>query len=122
MSVSRFRPDELRTAEIVVLGAGVAGLSAALHARGRDVVVVTKSAFGEGGSSVHAQGGVAAALGSDDSPELHAEDTITAGAGLCDPEVVQRVTEDGPARIGELLVLGTRFDCRRDGSLALGCY
>jgi L-aspartate oxidase len=120
MTGEAFRPDELRTADVVVLGAGVAGLSAALHARGRDVVLVTKNAYAEGGSSVHAQGGVAAALAEDDSPEQHAVDTIAAGAGLCDPEVVRRVTADGPARIGELLQLGTSLDRRSDGSLALG--
>jgi L-aspartate oxidase len=120
MTAEAFHPDELRTADVVVLGAGAAGLSAALHARGRGVIVITKTAFAEGGSSVHAQGGVAAALGGDDSPEQHAVDTIAAGAGLCDREVVRRVTGEGPARIGELLKIGARLDRRSDGSLALG--
>ena len=120
MSSTVFHPDELRTAEVLVLGGGVAGLSAAIHARGRAVRVVTKSAFATGGSSVLAQGGVAAALGGDDSPARHAADTIAAGAGLCDPGVVRRVTADGPRRIGELLVLGAGLDRRVDGSLALG--
>ncbi|MFV2071797.1 MAG: L-aspartate oxidase [Thermoanaerobaculales bacterium] len=112
--------SELRSAEVVVLGGGAAGLMAALHAHGREVVLVTKSAFGKGGSSVLAQGGVAAAVGGDDSPARHAEDTVAAGAGLCDPEVVWRVTGAGPERIGELLALGARFDRRADGRLALG--
>ena len=120
MSSTVFHPDELRTAEVLVLGGGVAGLSTAIHARGRAVRVVTKSAFATGGSSVLAQGGVAAALGGDDSPARHAADTIAAGAGLCDPEVVRRVTADGPRRIGELLVFGAGLDRRVDGSLALG--
>ena len=112
--------DELRSAEVLVLGGGAAGLMAALHARGREVVLVTKSRFGEGGASVLAQGGVAAALGGDDSPARHAEDTVAAGAGLCDLEVVRRVTADGPRRINELLALGARLDRCADGSFALG--
>jgi L-aspartate oxidase len=115
-----FRPAELRTAEVLVVGGGVAGLTAALHARGRDVVLVSKSRYAEGGSSVYAQGGVAAAVGAEDSPAEHAADTVMAGAGLCDEQVVARVTADGPRRIGELLVLGARLDRAADGRLALG--
>ena len=120
MQASRFRPDEIRSAEVLIVGGGVAGLSAAVHARGREVLMVGKTAFAEGGSSLLAQGGVAAALGGDDSPARHARDTIAAGAGLCDAEVVRKVTDDGPRRIGELLVLGAEFDRRGDGRLALG--
>ena len=115
-----FHPDELRSAEVLVLGGGAAGFMAALPARGRDVVLISKSAFAEGGSSVLAQGGVAAAVGGDDSPARHAGDTMAAGAGLCDPEVVRRVTGEGPRHIGELLVLGAKLDRRADGKLALG--
>ncbi len=112
-------PDELRTAEVLILGGGAAGLTAALAARDRDVVLVTKSVLGEGGSSPLAQGGVAAAVGVADSPDRHAEDTLAAGAGLCDPEVVRRVTAEGPRRLGELLLLGAHFDREDDGTLAL---
>jgi L-aspartate oxidase len=105
---------------VLIVGGGVAGLSAAVHARGREVVMVGKTAFAAGGSSLLAQGGVAAALAGDDSPAQHAQDTIAAGAGLCDAEVVRKVTADGPRRIGELLVLGAEFDRGTDGRLALG--
>jgi L-aspartate oxidase len=120
MQAQLFHPDEIRSAEVLIIGGGVAGLSAAVHARGRDVLMVGKTAFAEGGSSLLAQGGVAAALGTDDSPVRHTRDTIAAGAGLCDAEVVSRVTSEGPRRIGELLVLGANFDRRSDGRLALG--
>ncbi len=112
--------EEIRTADVVIVGDGAAGLSAALHARGRTVTIVTKSAFADGGSSPLAQGGVAAALAPDDSPARHAADTLAVGGGLCDSEVVQRVTGDGPRRIRELLALGARFDREPDGRLALG--
>ena len=120
MGTHIFTPEEIRRAEVLIIGGGVAGLSAAVHARGREVVMVGKTAFANGGSSPLAQGGVAAAIGGDDSPARHARDTIEAGAGLCDAEVVRRITEDGPGRIGELLVLGAEFDRRGDGRLALG--
>jgi L-aspartate oxidase len=120
MSAADFSPDEVRTAEVLVVGGGIAGLSAAVHARGREVLLVGKTPLASGGSSVYAQGGVAAALDLEDSPARHAEDTLAAGAGLCDDEIVRRVTAEGPRRIGELLVRGARFDRRVDGTLALG--
>lgn len=109
----------LRT-DVVVIGAGLAGMSAALHASGRRVVMLTKTAFGAGGASPLAQGGVAAALGPMDSPEVHAADTVAAGAGLCHDEVVRAITDEGPARIAELMELGALFDRRPDGEIDLG--
>jgi L-aspartate oxidase len=120
MNGRSFSSDEVRRADVVIIGGGVAGMAAALHARGRHVLMVGKTAFAEGGSSVHAQGGIAAAVGSDDSPAEHAADTLRAGVGLCDPETVRRVTAEGPVRLAELLALGARFDRAPDGRIALG--
>ena len=111
--------DTIRT-DVVIVGAGVAGLSTALHAEGLRVALLTKSEFGRGGASPLAQGGVAAAVGSGDSPEAHAVDTISAGAGLCDPEVVRTITTEGPWRIAELVESGARFDRVDNGAFRLG--
>jgi L-aspartate oxidase len=103
-------PGRYRT-DVAVVGAGVAGLYAA-HALPPhlDVVVVDKGTPGESGSSPWAQGGMAVALGPDDSPALHAADTIRAGDGLCDPAAVGTLSAEAPGRIAELLALGARFD------------
>jgi L-aspartate oxidase len=111
---------EVRTSDVVVIGSGIAGLATALYLDGRDITVLCKSAFALGGSSERAQGGVAAALGEDDSPELHASDTVRTGCGLTDPEVAALVTRDGPNRMRELLRLGAQIDREPSGSLALG--
>src|SRR5579863_8253493 len=104
--------------DVVVVGSGVAGLSAALtaapHAR---VAVVTKGALDDG-CSRFAQGGIAAAIGDGDSPELHYEDTMAAGRGLCRPEAVRVLVEEGPARIRQLIDWGVAFDTQ-DGELLL---
>ncbi len=113
-------PDRVRATDVVVVGAGVAGLAAALHADGLEVALLAKGEFARSGSSVHAQGGVAVALGADDSPDRHAGDTLRAGGGLTDPAVVRSVTAEGPARVRELVALGARLDRREDGRLALG--
>ena len=107
-------------ADVIVVGGGVAGLSAALRAEGRKVVLVTKSEYGEGGSSPYAQGGIAVAVGPDDTPEIHSGDTIEAGAGLCDERVVRAITAEGPRRFRELQAIGAEFDIRANGGLALG--
>jgi L-aspartate oxidase len=115
------RIDEVVASDVVVVGAGIAGLAAALGAGSRRrVTVLTKAPLGAGGASPWAQGGIAAAVGRDDSPELHAEDTLAAGAGIADPEVVELLTAEGPRRIERLLRLGTRFDRDARGDLALG--
>jgi L-aspartate oxidase len=119
--------DEVTAADVLVVGAGAAGLTAALGcasgAAPRRVVVLTKtpiSAAGAGGASVWAQGGVASAVGEDDDPALHAADTLAAGAGLNDARIVELLTGEGPRRIRSLLALGARFDRDPGGGLALG--
>jgi L-aspartate oxidase len=109
-----------RQADVVVIGTGVAGLATAWAARGRRVLLITKSGFAEGGSSPYAQGGIAAALGADDSADLHTADTLMAGAGLCRDEVVRSIIVEGPRRVRELMEIGARFDRREDGALSLG--
>src|SRR4051812_26997300 len=97
--------------DLLVLGSGVAGLSAALHARaaGRSVLVLTKGELSHSATR-YAQGGVAAALEEPDSAELHLHDTLVAGADLCDEDAVGVLVREGPERVRELAELGTRFD------------
>lgn len=105
--------------DLLVLGSGIAGLSAAIHAaqRGWSVGVVTKSELATSATR-YAQGGVAAALDEPDSAALHERDTVTAGAGLCDTDAVHVLVTEGPRRVRELMELGARFD-ERDGVLEL---
>src|SRR5215470_16441062 len=97
----------------LIVGAGLAGLFTALKLAPLPVTVLAARAPGGGASSVWAQGGIATALGPDDSPALHAADTLAAGAGIVDPLIAQILTEEGPARIEDLARLGVPFD--RDG-------
>jgi L-aspartate oxidase len=104
--------------DVVVVGSGIAGLSAALNAApSARVAVVTKGALDDG-CSRFAQGGIAAAVGDDDSTELHFDDTIAAGRGLCHPDAVRVLVEEGPARIRQLIEWGVAFDTQ-DGELLL---
>jgi len=100
-----------QVSDVVVAGAGVAGLSAALAAAdaGASVLVLAKASH-TSSNSYAAQGGVAAAVGPGDDPALHAADTLAAGRGLCRPSAVRLLTEEAPARIAELRSLGVRFD------------
>jgi L-aspartate oxidase len=96
--------------DLIIVGGGVAGLYAALSAADHaDVLVLSKGPL-SGSSSYHAQGGVAAALADADDPELHAEDTVRAGRGLCRASAVDVATREAPARIAELVELGVVFD------------
>lgn len=106
--------------DVVIVGAGVAGLYAATQLpSGLDVVVVDKGAPGTSGSSPWAQGGLAVAIGEDDSPALHAADTIRSGDGLCDPLAVDVLAHEAPLCLDDLLARGARFDRLRghEGSL-----
>ncbi len=104
---------------VLIVGAGLAGLFLALKLAPRRAVVLSPSPIGERSASAWAQGGLAAALGPDDDPELHARDTIAAGAGLVDPVVASLIAREGPARVLDLLALGVPFDTTPDGQLAL---
>src|SRR5713101_862129 len=106
--------------DFIIIGGGIAGLRAAiaLAPRGR-VLVLTKADPGESNTG-YAQGGIAAALGPDDTPDLHAADTIRAGDGLCDESAVGVLGEQGPVYVRELFEWGTRFDRDADGRPALG--
>src|SRR5690349_8281390 len=103
--------------DFLVVGAGVAGLRAAIElAPAGRVLVVAKDTLRES-SSEYAQGGIAVALSDDDEVALHEQDTIAAGDGLCDPEAVRMLVEEGPAAIQELIDWGAEFD-RVNGELA----
>ncbi len=103
---------------VLVVGAGLAGLTAALNAAPARVLVLTDAALNHGCSSAWAQGGVAAALSDGDAPALHAEDTVAAGAGLVDAAVARLLTEEGPAAVRQLAELGAPFDRTPDGGFA----
>jgi L-aspartate oxidase len=108
-------------ADVVVVGSGIAGLTAALRIREAgigSVMVVTKDHL-SAGSTQWAQGGIAAALGPGDSPEDHLRDTLVAGAGLCDVEAVRALVTEGPTAVHELIALGAQFDHTHAGELSL---
>jgi L-aspartate oxidase len=96
--------------DFLVIGAGVAGLRAAIElAQAGQVLVVAKESLRES-SSEYAQGGIAVALSDDDEVALHEQDTLYAGDGLCDPAAVRTLVEEGPAAIEELIDWGAEFD------------
>jgi len=106
--------------EAVVVGAGVAGLTAALElAAKRDVLVVSKAGL-PSGSTAYAQGGVAVAMAPGDSPAAHAADTVRAAAGTADAALVDILTREGPRRVRDLIARGARFDRALDGTLRFG--
>jgi L-aspartate oxidase len=100
---------------VLIVGAGLAGLTAALAAAPRRALVLTPEPLGEGCASSWAQGGMAAALADDDDPALHAADTLAAGAGLCEPDAVDILTREGPAAVRALAAIGAPFDRTPDG-------
>ncbi|MBZ4022125.1 L-aspartate oxidase [Rhodobacter sp. TJ_12] len=101
------------TRRVVIVGAGLGALYAALKLAPHPVLVISPETLGEGASSAWAQGGVAAAMAAPDSPQSHATDTEIAGAGTVDAAIARLVTEDAKSRIHDLTTLGTPFD--RDG-------
>jgi L-aspartate oxidase len=110
----------VHSTDFLIVGSGVAGLRAAIGlAEAGRVLVLTKAAPSESNTG-YAQGGIAAAVGDDDTPHLHAADTIRAGDGLCDEAAVRVLTAEGPRYVGELIAWGARFDRQADGRPALG--
>lgn len=107
-------------ADAVVVGSGVAGLTAALELRSHvdRVLLVTKGELASG-STLWAQGGIAAALDPGDSPAAHLRDTLDAGGGVCDPAAVEVLVTQGPARVRELVARGAVFDAAPSGAIAL---
>ncbi len=113
-------PGWTTQADVIVIGSGVAGLTTALNARAANlsVLLVTKSYIDEG-STKWAQGGIAAALGPGDTPEEHREDTLIAGAGLCDIDAVNVLVTEGPEAVRKLIARGAVFDKAESGEIAL---
>ena len=103
----------------VIIGAGIAGLMTALDLAPEPVVLLSAAPLGGEASSALAQGGLAAAIGNDDSPALHLADTLAAGDGLCDETIARRIVEEAPLAIDKLERLGVAFD-RTPGGIALG--
>lgn len=104
--------------DFLVVGSGIAGLYAAIKLRGFGKVAVLTKQLRDEGNTQYAQGGIAAALGHHDSPDLHYQDTLAAGAGLCSGPAVRVMVESGPAYVLDLIELGARFD-RQDGELTM---
>lgn len=124
--------DDSTRYPVAVIGAGIAGISAALAAaKALDIPTDTGEAHdnsqkvlligsAEGSNTYHAQGGIAAAVFDDDNPELHTRDTLIAGAGLCDPVAVSVLTTEGKDRVNELIEAGVHFDRDSQGNLVRG--
>lgn len=111
--------ETLQTQRVIIVGAGIGALYAALTLAPRPVLVLSPEPLGEGASSVWAQGGVAAAMAASDSPASHAADTLRAGAGTVDPAVAASVAQEARAHILELTALGTPFDRDPQGGYVL---
>jgi L-aspartate oxidase len=104
----------------IIVGGGLAGLTAALCLAPRPVILLSKAPLGIESSSVLAQGGIAASIGPDDDFSLHLADTLKAGDGLCDESVARAILKAAPAAIGELIRRGVPFDRNGEGKLTLG--
>ena len=108
-------PDVADSAPYLIVGSGIAGLTAALElSRTARVILLTKTGPAES-NTAYAQGGIAAVIQPPDTPELHYEDTVMAGAGLCDLAAVSTLVHEGPLQVQRLIELGVPFDRERDG-------
>ena len=105
--------------DYIIIGSGIAGLNTALLAREHGSVLILTKGQIDDCNTRYAQGGIAAAVGTGDTPALHQQDTLAAGAGLCDVEAVQALTQEGPQRIANLIQWGVPFDTMH-GEIALG--
>jgi L-aspartate oxidase len=110
----------VQSTDFVVVGGGIAGLRAAIELAPHGRVQILTKAEPTESNTGYAQGGIAAAVGEDDSPALHGDDTIRAGDGLCDEEAVRVLVENGPAGVRELMDWGAAFERDADGRLVLG--
>ena len=117
--MARHTDNVIDSGGVLIVGAGLAGLFAALKIQG-PVTVLSAASLGSGASSTWAQGGIAAALGADDSPEFHARDTETAGAGIVDAKIARLIAGEAPSRIDDLARLGVPFDRDAKGNFVLG--
>lgn len=117
---TRQAPDNvINSGGVLIVGAGLAGLFTALKLQ-CPVTILSAASLGSGASSAWAQGGIAAALGPDDTPELHARDTEAAGAGIVDPKIARLIASEARARIDDLYRLGIPFDRDEQGHFVLG--
>jgi len=106
--------------DVLIIGAGAAGLVSALELEDLDVTVLAKAPVGEGSSSSWAQGGIAAAVGDDDDPRYHLQDTLDVGVALSCDEAARVITHEGPELIDALIAWGVNFDRNAEGKLSLG--
>jgi L-aspartate oxidase len=106
--------------DFIVVGSGLAGLLAAFHAADYGTVALISKSELDISNSYHAQGGIAAAIGEDDDPEFHFNDTLIAGRDLCDHDAVRILVTEGLARVKDLISLGMEFDKESDGNFKLG--
>lgn len=121
VSKPAFTPADARPGpgDVVIIGAGLAGLFTALKLAPLPVTVIAAAPLGEGASSMWAQGGIAAAVGEGDSTAKHAEDTIAAGAGIVDVKIARMVADEAPESIRDLLTYGVPFDRDLQGHYVL---
>ena len=111
---------ETRKFDFIVVGSGLAGLLAAFHAADYGSVALISKSELDISNSYHAQGGIAAAIGKDDDPAMHFDDTLVAGRNLCDHDAVRLLVNEGLERVKELIARGMEFDKDMDGNLILG--
>ncbi|MCD6310459.1 MAG: L-aspartate oxidase [Candidatus Eremiobacteraeota bacterium] len=110
----------LRKYDFVVIGSGVGGLSFALEMKNFNGLVISRSSLIDTNTNL-AQGGIASAIGDDDSPAIHLDDTVKAGAGLSDPEAAKILVSEGPSAVKKLVEMGANFDRAPGGKFHLSC-